>query len=426
MQRDGAGTIESPRSWHAAFLTLAILTLSFGSPLLVVVGLREMQAAMHTDRSVVAMAGALVWIGNGVGGIPMGWLADRIGVRRVVAFGAVMMAAGMALSSLGTVWALYVGHGVLVGLLGNGAIYAPLIIYVSRWFDRRRGTALALISSGQYIAGAIWPSVFAAGIREFGWQAVMLGYGLVVLAILPLLVLVRPVPAEAGAASGGAGALHGASVRGLRPNVVMGVLCVAGFCCCVPMAIPSSHLVAFCGDVGISPGSGAAMLSVMLGCAFVSRQFWGVFADRFGGLRTVLAGSACQALAVGAFMLTREEIALFVIASAFGLGFSGIIPAYAVAVRDLYPSKEASWRIPTVLMTSMLGMAFGSWFGGVLFDRFVSYRPAFGMGVVFNLANLALILFLVSRTAGGRVEERKARGAAPGPRQGPAALGTRY
>jgi MFS family permease len=179
----------------------------------------------------------------------------------------------------------------------------------------------------------------------------------------------------------------------------MAVLCVAGFCCCVPMAIPSSHLVAFCGDVGITPSHGAAMLSVMLACAFISRQFWGAFADRFGGLRTVMAGSAFQMLAIGAFMLTRQEIALFAIASAFGLGFSGIIPAYSVAIRDLYPSKEASWRIPTVLMTSMLGMAFGSWFGGVLFDRFLSYQPAFAAGVLFNLANLALILFLVSRMA---------------------------
>jgi MFS family permease len=194
MQRDAAGSIESPRSWQAAFLTLAILSLSFGSPLLAVVGLRDMQAAMHTDRSVVAMASALVWIGNGVGGVPMGWLADRIGIRKTVAIGTLAMAAGMALSSLGTVWALYVGHGLLVGFLGNGAIYAPLIIYTSRWFDRRRGTALALISSGQYIAGMLWPSILEAGMKQFGWQSVMLAYGAVVLAILPLLTLLRPPP----------------------------------------------------------------------------------------------------------------------------------------------------------------------------------------------------------------------------------------
>jgi MFS family permease len=362
-----------------------------------VVGLRDIQAALHTDRSVVAMASALVWVGNGIGGIPMGWLADRIGIRRTVAIGVVAMAAGMAVSSLGSVWALYVGHGLLIGLLGNGAIYAPLIVYVSRWFDRRRGTALALISSGQYIAGMIWPSVLERAMAGFGWQAVMLAYGVVVLAILPLLLLLRPAPEPVAAEAGVAGAHGGGTVLGLRPNVAMAVLCVAGFCCCVPMAIPASHLVAFCGDVGITASHGAAMLSVMLACAFVSRQFWGVFADRFGGLRTVMAGSALQMLATGAFLLTQDEVGLFVVASAFGLGFSGIIPAYSLAVRDLFPSREASWRIPTVLMTSMCGMAFGSWFGGRLFDLFLSYRPAFASGVLFNLANLVLILFLVSR-----------------------------
>jgi MFS family permease len=399
MQRDDPASIETSRSWHAAFLTLAILSVSFGSPLLSVVGLRDMQAAMHTDRSVLSMASALVWIGNGVGGIFMGWLADRIGIRKTVAIGTLSMAAGMALSSMGSIWALFVGHGLLIGFLGNGAIYAPLIVYVSRWFDRRRGTALALISSGQYIAGMIWPSALEVGMHRFGWQPVMLGYGAVVLAILPMLALLRPPPEPLLPGAGHGGPRPGEQVLGMHPNVAMIVLCTASFCCCVPMAIPASHLVAFCADVGITPSHGAIMLSVMLGCAFVSRQFWGAFADRFGGLRTVMAGSALQMLAIAAFMLTHDEAALFSIASAFGLGFSGIIPSYSVAIRDLYPSREASWRIPTVLMTAMSGMAFGSWFAGRLFDAFVSYRPAFASGVVFNAANLILVVFLVHRTA---------------------------
>ncbi len=397
MQREPAGSIESALSWRAAFLTLAILSVSFGSPLLAVVGLRDMQAAMHTDRSVLSLASALVWIGNGVGGVPMGWLADRIGIRKTVAMGTLAMAAGLALSSTGSVWALYVGHGLLIGFLGNGAIYAPLLIYTSRWFDRRRGTALALISSGQYVAGMIWPSFLEIGIKQFGWQAVMLGYGVAVLAILPLLMLLRPAPEPLVLAPGHASLRPGDRVLGFSPNTAMVLICIASFCCCVPMAIPASHLVAFCGDVGITPSHGAAMLSVMVGCAFISRQFWGAFADRFGGLRTVMTGSAFQMLAIASFMLTRDEVALFGGAGAFGLGFSGIIPSYAVAIRDLFPSKEASWRIPTVLMTAMSGMAFGSWWAGKLFDTYVSYRPAFASGVMFNLANLAMSAFLVSR-----------------------------
>ncbi len=163
------------------------------------------------------------------------------------------------------------------------------------------------------------------------------------------------------------------------------------------MAIPQAHLVAFCGDIGLGAATGAMMLSVLLGCAFISRQFWGAFADRHGGLKTVLAGSAFQALSIGAFLSTENEMGLFAVAAGYGFGFSGIIPAYVVSIRDLFPSTQASWRIPLVLFTAMSGMAFGSWLAGLLFDHFGYYAPAFGSGVLFNLVNLALIGFLVLR-----------------------------
>ncbi len=405
-------SMESRASWVAAFVTLAILAISYGSPLLIVVGLKPMTVALDTDRSTIALAGSLVWIGTGLGGIPMGWLADRIGIRAIVTLGTVMMAAGLAVSALGSLWGLYIGHGLLIGLIGNGAIYAPLLIYVSRWFDRRRGAAIALISSGQYIAGVVWPSVFERGIAAFGWQATMLAYAAVVLAvILPTLLFLKPAPDAPVRSAAAAMADRNRPVAGLHPNVAQALICLAGFCCCIPMSLPSSHLVAFCSDVGIAPTHGAAMLSVMLGAAFVSRQFWGALADRIGGLRTVLVGSACQAVTIGAFLLTQNEVGLFTIAAAFGLGFSGIIPSYSVAIRDLYPSAQASWRIPTVLFTAMSGMAFGSWLGGALYDRFGYYAPAFGTGVLFNLANLVVVGFLVFRLSRGKTEVMAAVGA---------------
>ena len=394
---DRPPSVEGRGSWVAAGVTLAILTISYGSPLLIVVGLKPIQEALGTDRSVIALAGSLVWVGTGLGGIPMGWLADRIGIRAVIGFGAVMISLGLAVSAIGGTIPLYLGHGLLLGLIGNGAIYAPLLIYVSRWFDRRRGTAIALISSGQYIAGVFWPSVFERGIAAYGWQTMMLGYaGVMLVGILPWLPFLHAVPRPVSAGPA-VSAGRGREVLGLSPNVVQAVICVAGFCCCIPMAIPSSHLVAFCSDIGIGPVRGAAMLSVLLGCAFISRQFWGSLADRIGGLRTVMMGSACQAAAIGAFLLTQNETGLFVIAGAYGLGFSGIIPSYSVAIRDLFPSTEASWRIPAMLFTSMTGMAVGSWLAGRIYDHFASYAPAFASGVVFNLLNLALIGFLVMR-----------------------------
>ena len=398
-------SIETRASWIAAGVTLAILSVAYGSTLLIVVGLRAMELDLGVPRSILALAGAMTWIGTGLGGIVMGWLADRIGVRNSVLMGTVMVASGIALSSTGHVWALYVGHGVLIGFLGMGAIYAPLVIYVSRWFDRRRGTAIALISSGQYVAGVVWPAVFERLIAGLGWRITYLGYaGVVLLCMLPLAALfLRPAPGVFGAGGKRTGTRRlaipasQASVLGMRPNVVQAIICAASLCCCVPMAIPQAHLVAFCGDIGIGAATGATMLSVLLGCAFISRQFWGAFADRHGGLKTVFAGSACQAMSIGAFLLTQNEVGLFFVAAAYGFGFAGIIPAYVVAIRDLFPPAEASWRIPLVLFTAMSGMAFGSWFAGRIYDHFGFYAPAFGFGVVFNLANLALVGFLVMR-----------------------------
>jgi MFS family permease len=407
-------SIESRASWVAAGVTLAILSVAYGSTLLIVVGLRVMELDLGVSRSTLALAGALTWIGTGLGGIVMGWLADRIGVRNSVLMGTVMIALGLALSTTGKIWALDIGHGVLIGFLGMGAIYPPLLIYVSRWFDRRRGAAIALISSGQYIAGVIWPAVFERLIAGPGWRITYLGYaGIVLLGIVPLAALfLRPAPGAGRASVKSAKVKHSAraQVLGLPPNVAQAIICAASFCCCVPMAIPQAHLVAFCGDIGIGAATGAAMLSVLLGCAFIARQFWGAFADRHGGLKTVLAGSAFQAVSIGAFLLTQNEAGLFIVAAGYGFGFSGIIPAYVVSIRDLFPSAEASWRIPLVLFTAMSGMAFGSWFAGRLYDHFGFYAPAFGSGVVFNVINLMLVGFLVLRAAPPQPSPNPARG----------------
>ena len=392
-------SIESRSSWVAAAITTAILAISYGAPLLVVVGLKPITASLGTDRSVVALAGALVWVGTGMGGIVMGWVADRIGVRPTVVFGALMVVLGLAVSATGWVWALVLGHAILIGLLGNSAHFPPLVVYISRWFDRRRGTAVALISSGQYVAGMLWPTVFERAMAQFGWQATMWGYAVVVAAaIVPMAFFLQSPPQlSRAAASMGIGTRRRGRALGLPANLVQTLLCAAGFLCCVPMAMPAGHLVALCTDLGIPAAHGAAMLSVLLGSAFVSRLFWGWLADRIGGLGTLLAGSACQALAIAAFAATQDEFGLFAVSAAYGLGFSGIVPAYVLAVRELFLSAEASWRVPTVLFISMSGMAFGGWFAGALYDHFGFYAPAFAAGALFNVANLVVIGFLVTR-----------------------------
>jgi MFS family permease len=391
-------TIETRHSWVVATVALACLAFSFGGLWIVSVGLKAIAADAGNQRSVPALAAALAWLGSGLGGIAMGPIATRFGIRWTVIFGATMIAVGLCVSTLGAGLPLWIGHGFFMGLIGNSGLNAPLYIYVSRWFDRRRGSALALISSGSYIAGAVWPTIFERAIAAYGWQRSMLAYAACEVAVIvPLAAVFFRAPPESIGAASGAHVLHKASVLGLRPNTMFAMMAAAAFLCCVPMAMPQGHIVAFCSDLGIAQTHGAAMLSLILGTAFVTRQLWGVISDRIGGLRTVLTGSAIQVVAMVAFLLTQDEIGLFTVSAIYGLGFAGIIPAYVLAIREFFPARDASWRIPSLLLFSGGGMAAGGWIAGVLYDHFGYYLPAFATGIVFNLANLVLVGTLVFR-----------------------------
>lgn len=393
-----ADSVETRRSWVIAVTAVAMLAIAAGAPLTVVIGLVPISETLGGGRSLPSLATSLAYLGTGLGGVLCGLMVARIGQRAVAMMGGAAILAGLALASLGQGWSLLAGIGLGVGLFGNGALFAPLVAYVSLWFDRRRGTALALVSSGQYIAGFVWPFVFERAIAAFGWQATMLAYGAfaatVVVTLAALVLVPPPVPA------GGAGAARiavGRKVLGMRPNAALALLSVCSFLCCVPMAMPAAHLVAFCGDLGIAASRGAAMLSVLLLSAFLARQFWGWMSDRIGGLWTVFAGSVAQVVGMLGFLATQDEAGLFFVAAAYGLGFGGIIPAYVLTVRALFPASEASWRVPALLFVSLSGMAFGAWLAGVIYDAVGFYAAAWWVGIAFNLVQLGIVAFLLLR-----------------------------
>jgi MFS family permease len=398
-------SIETKSSWIVATVVLVILAVSFGAPWITIVALKAIATESGGLRSVPALASSLAWIGFGAGGIVMGYVAERVGVRWTVIFGAVMVCAGLALSTGGETWQLYLGQGLFMGFLGIGGMNAPSYIYISRWFDRRRGSALALISSGAYAAGAFWPPIFERAIAYGGWRQTMLYFGLLEAAVVvPLAAIFLRQPPELSLPGDLlAPASARARVLGWPPNLVFALVAMAVVFCCVPMAIPQAHLPALCTDLGILASHGAAMLSVLLGTAFISRQFWGWVADQVGGLKTVLVGSVFQILAMAAFMFTQDEVGLFTVSAAFGLGFAGIIPAYILAIRELFPASEAYWRIPTFLLCSGMGMAAGGWLAGVLYDHFGYYAPAFAAGVAANAVNLVIVGMLVMRQQRQRV-----------------------
>jgi len=392
-------SVESRASWIVASAALCTLMMAFGSAWITVVALKDIAAEVDGTRSIPALASSLAWLGSGAGGILMGRIADRVGTRWTVICGALMIGAGLALSTFNPPWPLWIGHGFFIGLIGLGGINAPMYVYISRWFDRRRGSALALISSGSYLAGALWPPLFERTIAAFGWRQTMLWYALAeIVVIVPLAALYfRRPPEVIHAATGSTKARASARVFNWPPNSVFALMCGAAVLCCIPMAMPQGHLVAFCSDLGIARSIGALMLSVLLGTAFLSRQIWGAISDRIGGLATVLIGSAWQAATMVSFLLTQNEVGLFTVAAAFGLGFSGIIPAYVLALRELFPPAEAYWRIPTLLLFSGGGMALGGWIAGLLYDYFGYYAPAFAAGIGANILNLLIVGLLVAR-----------------------------
>jgi MFS family permease len=396
------GILDSRRSWIVATMALVCLGMSFGGPLISIVGLKTIAADMGGARSVPALGGSLAWLGSAVGGVVMGRLAHRFGIRWTVIGGALCVLAGLVISTIGEPWALYLGHGVFIGLLGLAGLNAPLYVYVSHWFARRRGSALALLSSGNYIAGIVWPVIFETVIDRFGWRATMIGYGLIQAAMVTTLALVFLTrPPEATAAAAATQSVRSGKLSGMRPNTVFVMLAAAGFLCCVPMAMPQGHLVALCSDRGLPATVGAAMLSVLLGVAFLSRQGWGLISDSIGGVRTALISSFMQMIAVSGYLYVTQQFGLFAVSIAYGLGFSALIPAYVLAVREIFPPQQAYWRVPTMLLMTGSGMAAGGWVAGFLYDRYGSYDPAFTLGVAANLVNLLLLMTLTVRLHGG-------------------------
>jgi MFS family permease len=383
-------------------MSLLLMTIGGSGMYSVTVVLPRIQQDFGVARGDASLPYTLTMIGFGAGGIVMGRLADRFGIMAVVMLGALGLGLGYIAAGLAPGLALFsLVQALLVGALGTSATFAPLVADTSRWFDRRRGIALAICMSGNYTAGAVWPPVMQYFIDAVGWRQTYIGMGIFCMAsMVPLALFLRRRPPlqEAPAAVGITGTAS-ASARplGLPPNLLLALLCVAGVACCVAMSMPQVHIVAYCGDLGFGAARGAEMLSLMLGLGVVSRLVSGWISDRIGGLRTLLLGSLLQGIALLLFLPSDGLVSLYVVSGLFGLFQGGIVPAYALIVREYFPPEQAGARVGTVLMATLLGMALGGWMSGAVFDVTGSYRAAFLNGLAWNLLNLSIVGFLLWR-----------------------------
>lgn len=387
-------------------LAASVLTLLIGSGamFLIVVALKPIAAEFSWPRAVPSGAFSLQFIGAGFGGFVMGRVLDRYGMGPPALVAAVSIPCGaMLLSRLETDWQLYSIYGLMIGFFGTGALAAPAMANIARWYSRRRGMAVGMVAGGQALAGIMWPPIFTFVMEAHGWRTMALAYGVVAAVFLPPLALVlrrRPhIPPPLSGAPAPAGRRSG--VRGRAALSVGGLqaaLCCAIVGCCVAMGLPLGHLVSYVTDLGHSPASAAQVLSLMLMSAFVSRAvFVGLLADSIGGLKALFIFCGAQAAMLAAFTMVDGLVALYAVAILFGLGYGGIFPVYAVTVRELMPFSEAGRRIGLVFLFGALAMGFGSWIGGRLFDATGTYTPAFLLGVAFNVANLLVLSFLIHR-----------------------------
>jgi MFS family permease len=401
MDRATVDLIDSRQAAWRLLVTLGLMTLGGSCMYTVSVVLPAVQAEFGVSRAQASLPYTLMMLGFGLGGIYTGRWADRAGVHVPAAVGGVALGLGFVLAGLSdSIWTFALAHGVLLGLLGSSSTFAPLVADTSLWWNKYRGRAVAVCASGNYLAGTIWPALAQRGVDQYGWRSTYMALGVVCgtgMLVLSWFMRVRP-PLPPTPAAGSAASQALTRPFGLKMGQAHALMCVAGLSCCVAMAMPQVHIVAYCADLGFGAARGAEMLSLMLACGIVSRLVSGAICDRIGGLRTLALGSLLQGVALLLFLPFDGLVSLYVVSALFGLFQGGIVPSYAIIVREHFPPAEVGSRVGAVIMATLLGMALGGWMSGKVFDLTGSYHAAFINGTLWNLLNFGIALFLLWRT----------------------------
>jgi len=395
------GVADPPQAWFRLAVSVVLGTVGSIGMWSVVVILPAVQAEFGVDRDDASLPYTLTMVGFAFGNVLAGRFVDRLGITLPVIAAALVLGTGFAAAAAtGTIWQFALIQGALIGV-GTAATFGPLIADISHWFRRRRGVAVAATASGNYLAGAVWPPVLQYFVAAEGWRATYVGVGLFcIAAMVPLALLLRQrAPLFAPAESGTAAARPDLPVSvSLSPRALQILLAIAGVGCCVAMSMPQVHVVAYCADLGYGVARGAEMLSLMLAGGVVSRLLSGFLADHIGGVRTLLVGSVLQCVALWLYIPFDGLASLYIVSLVFGLSQGGIVPSYAIIVREYLPAREAGQRIGIIIMATVIGMALGGWLSGWIYDLTGSYQAAFLNGIAWNLLNIGIMVTVLWRT----------------------------
>jgi MFS family permease len=383
---------DSHYAWFRLALSLLLATVACVGSWSVVVALPAVQAEFGTLRGSASFPYTCMMIGFAVAAIAMGRLMDRFGIVLPIVIGAVSQGLGYVLAGLSPSILTFALAHVLIGI-GASIGFAPLIADISHWFEKNRGLAVAITATGNYLAGALWSPVIQKLMEAQGWRWTHIAVGLFVFVLMLLIAPAfrRKPSVDRSQAKAAANRLG----LGVSTNTFLVALAFAGFGCCMAMAMPQVHIVAYCADLGYGVARGAEMLSLMLTLGIISRVSAGFLADRIGGLTVLMIGSSMQAAALFLYLWFDGLTSLYVISAIFGLFQGGIVPMYAVIAREYLPPEEAGARIGIVITSTILGMAVGGVASGWIFDYFLSYRMAFLNGLIWNGVNLLIVGWLL-------------------------------
>jgi MFS family permease len=389
--------LDSRYSWTRMVITLFVAIIINAGMWEIIAIMPAVQLEFGVDRAGASLPYTLTMIGFGVGNFVIGKAVDRFGVSLSLIGAAVGVAVGLYLATISTSIVMMSFAQLLIGL-ASAVGFGPLIADISHWFLKRRGIAMAIVASGNYLSGSIWTLVLADTLNTQGWRGVYILLAIVTLVVvIPLaLILRRRLPEEAHAQAE-AVSLANAKTSGLSPTALACLLGLAGVGCCVAMSMPQVHIVSYCVDLGYGPAVGAEMLSLMLLGGVGSRLISGMLADKLGGVKTLLIGSVLQCIALFLYLPSDALMSLYVVSLVFGLSQGGIVPSYAVIVREYMPAREAGARVGFVLMATIMGMAIGGWSSGLIYDLSGSYQLAFINGIAWNGLNIAIMVWLLMR-----------------------------
>ena len=394
-------TVDGRYAWFRLIVSVLFGTISGIGMWAFVLVLPAVQSDLGIDRASASLPFTTTMVGFAIGNLIFGRFVDRMGMAVPAITSAFLLSGGFIASAYTpTIVHLAVVHGLLIGI-GTGAGFGPLFADISHWFVRYRGIAVAAVATGNYVAGAVWPTFLKIFFDTNDWRATYIGIGITcIVTMLPLAFLLhrRTKVFEHGQDAESIADSSALRTITLSPQALQTLLAVAGVGCCVAMAMPQVHIVAYCVDLGYGSSRGAEMLSLMLTGGIVSRLASGVLADRIGGVRTVLLSSVLQCIGLFFYLPFDGLMSLYVVSLIFGLSQGGIVPGYAIIVREYLPAHQAGHRIGVVLMATMIGMAVGGLLSGWIYDLTGSYQAAFLNGIAWNLLNISILAIVLWRT----------------------------